>query len=193
MARSNLSNQERSGEMTPQESRPYTPPYGTNYPPSPFGIMRRLSDEMDRMFGDFMGPFGNFGQSQQRFGSNAMQANQWANQWTPPLEVFERNNRFVVRAELPGMNRKDVRVEIEDDMLTISGERREEYEENRQGFRHNERRFGRFFRRIPLPEGTEPDEVQASFKNGLLEVEVPLHQPEHRSRQVDIKDEPLTH
>jgi len=188
MAKSNFSSQVRPTDIGPQESSPgpYDRQSGSYFAPSPFGIMRRLSDEMDRMFGDFMG--GGLGR-EPRLGSSMMQGNQWM----PPVEVFERNNRFMVCVELPGMSRKDVRVEIEDDVLTISGERRDEHEETGQGFRHNERRFGRFFRRIPLPEGTEPDEVQASFKNGLLEVEVPLHQPEHRSRQVDIKDEPMAH
>jgi HSP20 family protein len=192
MAKSSFSNQERSNEMSPQESRPvpYGQQSGSSFPPSPFGIMRRLSDEMDRMFGDFMVPFGSsFGPMQQRFSSNMMQGNQWA----PPVEVFEKDNRLVVRAELPGMSKKDVQVEIEDDVLTISGERREEHEETRQGYRHSERRYGRFFRRIPLPEQTDPEEIQASFKNGLLEIEIPIQRPEHRSRQVDIKDEPMAH
>lgn len=157
----------------------------SNDPPSPFGLMRRLSDEMDRMFGDFMTPFGTpLGQQRFRSGMNQMRA-----EWMPPVEVFERDNQMVVRAELPGMSKEDVHVEVDDDALLISGERREEQETNQGGFRHSERRYGRFLRRIPLPEGTDPNQIQANYRSGLLEVTLPMKRQERRSRQVEIRDE----
>jgi HSP20 family protein len=146
--------------------------------------MRRLSDEMDRMFGDFIVPFGSsFGPSH-RYGTSGMNRAEWF----PPVEVFERDNQLVVRAELPGMNKQDVRVEVSDNTLFISGERREEHEENR-GFRHTERRYGRFMRRIPLPEGTDPNQIQANFRSGLLEITLPVKRQESKSRQVEIRDD----
>jgi len=180
--------QQRPIDDSPQESRPA--PYEqqsspSNYPPSPFGLMRRFSDEMDRMFGDFMAPLGSFSPSQRfRSGMNQMRA-----EWMPPVEVFERDNQMVVRAELPGMNKEDVHVEVDDDALLISGERRDEQENTQGGFRHSERRYGRFLRRIPLPEGTDPNQINASFRSGLLEITLPMKRPERQSRQVEIRDE----
>ena len=109
-------------------------------------------------------------------------------QWVPPIEVFEREGQLVVRAELPGLNTKDITVEVMDDMLTISGERREEHEENREGYRVSERRYGHFFRSIPLPEGVKAEEVRAKFQNGVLEVTMPVPHQAQRGRHIEIQE-----
>lgn len=154
---------------------------------SPFALMRRFSEDMDRFFGDFFSDFetghGPLASRSGRGGGGFRQG-----QWTPPIEVYQRDNQLVVCAELPGLGKDDINVEVSDDLLTISGERREEHEENRQGYRHSERRYGRFSRSISLPEGVNSQDMNASFRNGVLEITIPTPQREQRSRRIEIQD-----
>ena len=93
--------------------------------------------------------------------------------WIPAMDLVEKDDHLELRADLPGMNEDDVDVEIRDGVLTISGERRNEEEETREGYRRVERAFGRFSRSIALPDGIDPDDVHANFDNGVLVVSVP--------------------
>ena len=117
--------------------------------------------------------------------------------WAPRVDVVQRGNELVVRADLPGMRPDDVTVEISDDAITISGERQEERSEENNGVYRYERTYGSFFREIPLPEGAMVDGAKANFKDGVLEITVPAP-PEQVSRgrrleisrgdQADAKD-----
>ena len=107
--------------------------------------------------------------------------------WSPQIEVFTRNGQFCVRADLPGLNKDDVKVDITDDALTIQGERRQEHEESREGYYRSERGYGSFYRSIPLPEGVNAEEAKANFRDGVLEITMPAPQREQRRRQIDIK------
>jgi HSP20 family protein len=108
------------------------------------------------------------------------------NAWAPQVEVFEKNGNFVVRADLPGLDRKDIKVNVDDGALTIEGERRTEHEEKREGFFHSERSYGSFTRRIPLPRGVDASACDARFENGVLEIT--LKMPKQPSaRTVEIK------
>ena len=152
----------------------------------PFSIMHRLAEEMDQFFNT---TFSDSGMGQQgRLATNGGNGGGLQAQWVPPIEVFERGNQLVVRAELAGLNPDDVMVEVMDDALTISGERREEHEENREDYRVSERRYGRFFRSIPLPEGVEAKEIQAKFQNGVLEITMPMPQQAQHGRRIEIQD-----
>lgn len=93
----------------------------------------------------------------------------------------------MVSAELPGLDKNDVHVEVTDEGLAISGERKREHEEQREGYYHSERSYGRFYRLIPLPEDAKIDQVKASFNNGVLEIIVPAPQPERKRREVPIE------
>lgn len=148
---------------------------------SPFGFMRRFTEEMERLFEDF-----GFGRG---WPERAGDARPFAGGlWSPHLEMFERDNRLVVRADLPGLTREDIDVEIRDDELVLSGERKDEREEQREGFYRSERSYGRFYRSIPLPEGVNPDSAKASFKNGVLEITLDAPpRPAARSRRVEIE------
>jgi HSP20 family protein len=106
----------------------------------------------------------------------------------PQIEVLQTNGDLMVKAELPGLTKEDVKVELTDKALTISGERKEEKEEKREGFYRTERNYGRFFRQIPLPEGVKTDEANAVFRNGVLEVTVPVTQSEPNARKLEIKE-----
>jgi HSP20 family protein len=144
---------------------------------SPFGsLFQRWNDEMDRFFDDV------------GLGRNWMTRAQPAAQWTPQIEVFHRGNDLVLRADLPGMKKEDVNVEISDNTITIQGERREEHEEEKEGWYRSERSYGSFYRTIPLPEGTITDSAKATFKNGVLEIVLQAPPKEvSRGRKVNIE------
>jgi HSP20 family protein len=138
---------------------------------SPFELMRRFSDEMDRWRGGVPGGLE-------------------ASAWVPAIEVYERDRQFVVRAELPGMRREDVTVEIQDDSIVVQGERRRETESGEPdegGLYRSEWSYGRFFRRIPLPEGIDADQARARFDQGILEIAIPLPEQQRRRRQIPVE------
>jgi HSP20 family protein len=93
--------------------------------------------------------------------------------WMPRLDVVEANGHFLVRAECPGMEAKDVRLSIDDGVLTLEGEKHTEKEEKDERTYRRERRYGSFLRRIPLPTTIDPAKVKAEFKNGLLTITLP--------------------
>lgn len=109
-----------------------------------------------------------------------------ATTWLPAVEVSESNGNLRVQAELPGLAPEDVKVEIGENEIVIQGERRIEHEENRRGVRRTERQYGVFYRTIPLPETAEPDQARATFRNGVLEIDVPVAQASQR-RPVPIE------
>jgi HSP20 family protein len=109
-----------------------------------------------------------------------------AQRWVPTMDLTEANDHFVLRADLPGLGEDDVSIEIQDNTLTISGERKAEHEEHRRGWYRVERSFGRFSRSLSLPEGVDADAVSAECDKGVLEVRIP--KPEERKpRRVAIK------
>jgi HSP20 family protein len=144
---------------------------------SPFGMMRRFAEGMDRLFDDFRTSL-----------FPRLDFPRMDTAWAPPVEVSERAGQLVVRAALPGLTRKDVRLEIRDDALTIEGERRHESEEKRKGFFRSEWSYGSFFRQIPLPEGIDSASATATFKDGVLEVTMPAPPKPARGRSVPIEE-----
>ena len=105
--------------------------------------------------------------------------------WTPPMDLVEGDDAFVLRADLPGMTEDDVSIEVQDATLTVSGERRAEHQERQRGWYRVERSFGRFSRSLTLPEGVDHEGIRASFDKGVLEVRIP--KPEQRKpRKITI-------
>ena len=119
---------------------------------SPFSLVRRMMEDMDRLWEGFGGSAIGFGQL-----------------WSPAIETFERDNRFVLRAELPGLSPDDVRLEVQDDALVLEGERKSESETKEKEAFRSERTYGRFMRTIPLPDGAQAEQAEAKFENGVLE------------------------
>ena len=155
---------------------------------SPFTFMRRFSEEMDRLFEDF--GFGR-GWLTPSFGRDLLQSSfgeAGQAMWNPQVEVFEREGQLVVRADLPGLTKDDVKVEVTDQAINISGERRKEHEEKREGYYRSERSYGSFYRSIPLPEGVNADDARATFNSGVLEITMAAPQRESRGRQLEIKE-----
>jgi HSP20 family protein len=108
-----------------------------------------------------------------------------ARRWVPATDLVEHADRYELRADLPGIGEEDVNVELDGNVLTISGERKFEHDEQHDGYRRIERSYGSFSRSLTLPDGIDADAVQASFEHGVLEISVP--KPEQRkSRRVTI-------
>jgi HSP20 family protein len=108
-----------------------------------------------------------------------------ARRWLPAMDLVETQDSFVLRADLPGLSESDVNIELEDNVLTISGERKGEHEERKEGYYRVERAFGSFSRSLTLPEGVHPEAIKAKFDRGVLEVTIP--KPEERKpRKVAI-------
>ena len=147
---------------------------------NPFATMFQLSREMDRLIDSFFGrPFGR---------PMALAPTPSDVLWAPEIDVRERNGSLVVSADVPGVKKEEIRVEVTDGELAISGERREERAEGgeEQGYRHVECSYGRFYRAIPLPEGARPEEAKASMHDGVLEIVVPLEKGSGR-KQIPIQ------
>lgn len=170
----------RSSTSTSETGRQRNAP-GTNLTrpaasSSPFGVMHQLSDEMSRLFSSF-----GFGRELGRFGFEQPM-------WAPQVDVLRRGDELVVRADLPGLEKEDITVDVTDNLLTIRGERREETEEEREGYYWHERSAGSFLRSIPLPEGAQVEQADARFENGVLEVTLPAPEREtSRGRRIDIR------
>ncbi|HVX33714.1 MAG TPA: Hsp20/alpha crystallin family protein [Solirubrobacterales bacterium] len=124
-----------------------------------------LQGDVNRLFDSF------FGRREGGQGSNARR-------WVPPMDLAETDDQLVLRADLPGLERGDIEIEVKDNVLTISGERQAEHEKKGEGYHRVERSFGRFSRSLGLPRGLDPKSVTASFENGVLEVRMP--KPEER-------------
>lgn len=108
--------------------------------------------------------------------------------WMPALEVFEKNGEFHVNAELPGLKKEDVRLEVTPEGLTVSGERKAEKTVEGDGYYRSERAYGEFCRFVPIPEGADLDKLTARFKDGILEIVMPVPHPAKAiPRMVDIK------
>lgn len=138
---------------------------------NPFELMRRFTEDMDRLFEG----------TSPAWSQSAMAL------WAPAIEVSETKGQFKVCAELPGLSKEDVRVELTQDGVTISGERKREAEDRRQGVYRSERRYGAFRRTIPIPEGANLDETTATFENGILTVTVSVPQANRQRREIPIE------
>ncbi len=151
---------------------------------TPFSFMSRFSEEMGRLFEDFGFGKGRFWPDWSReFGGLEK------SMWSPQVELFERGEKLILRADLPGLTKDNVHVEVTDDAIVLRGERRQEHEESEEGYYRSERSYGSFYRQIPLPAGVTTDEAEASFRNGVLQIEMPAPARQQHSRKIEIGDE----
>lgn len=133
----------------------------------PMSLLRQMTHELDRVFDEPFWP--SF-----RLPSLRHAASVDGVAWAPKIDVFQKDQRLVTRIDLPGMKKEDVNVEVSDGQLTLSGERKRETEEKKDGVYRSEREYGTFYRSVPLPEGIKLEDVKATFADGVLEVSVPL-------------------
>jgi len=142
---------------------------------SPFRTLERFADEVARIVDDF--GVGGAGHRQAVPGDFMT--------WAPHIDVTQHKDELVIRADLPGVEKEDVKVSVTEDAVTIRGERHRAQEEERDGVYRSERGYGTFHRTITLPPGTSTDPVRASFKNGVLEIRMPAA-PGATGRPVEI-------
>ena len=137
---------------------------------SPFELMRRFTENMDRFF-----------EGTNPGGISSLTL------WSPPIEVSEKDGQLTICAELPGLNKDDVKVELTREGLTISGERKREQEDRREGLYRSERSYGAFMRTIPMPDDAHVEQAKATFDNGVLTVSVPVPETKERRREIPIE------
>jgi len=158
---------------------------------SPFTYMRRFAEEMDQLFENFglqtgfrMPRLLTRGHELLRREAGLIPA-----EWSPQIDILEREGQFAVRADLPGLSKEDVKVDIADDLLTIQGERKQEKKEEREGYCYSECSYGSFYRAIPLPAGADASKATAQFHNGVLEVSMPAQaQGGKKARRLDVRE-----
>ena len=137
-----------------------------------FHEVDQMRRRMDEIFGSFPS----------RLPSHLFEAEAWA----PKIEMFQEKGDLVMRADLPGVEAKDVKITLVDDVLTIEGERKLEKEVKEENLWFREARYGEFLRRVAVPKGTPPEAVKTSFKSGVLEVRVPMP-VEAKPKEIPIK------
>lgn len=138
--------------------------------------MREFHDQLNRLFSEW--PL-------------ASRTGEWWGQegskrWLPPIEVSERDNDVLLKAEIPGIRPEDIHVDVEDNTVVISGETREEQREEKGSVFHSELRYGNFYRRVPLGTRVSPDRAEATCKNGVLTIQIPKA-PEAGQRRIPVK------
>jgi HSP20 family protein len=138
----------------------------------PLRELASIQSEMNRLFNSF-------------FESPSPANAPTLRRWIPAMDLVETDDDFVLRADLPGLTEDDVNIELEDNVLTVSGERKAEHQERKDGYYRVERASGSFQRSLTLPEGVDPEKIKASFENGVLEVRVPKPE-QRRPRKVTI-------
>lgn len=126
----------------------------------PMSELRRLHDEMDRMFENFFQP--------------SVMPVMATSMMVPSVDVFEQDNNVMINAEVPGLKKENLDVTATEDAIVLKGEFKQEEEQKEKGFIRQERRMGKFERTIAMPRAIKPDQVKASFKDGVLTVTAPL-------------------
>ena len=139
-----------------------------------FPMFRRLGREIDFLF--------------DRFGLERSFFEPADTIWTPDLEMFRRDDAIVIRADVPGLTRNDVTIEVTDGQLVLRGERKQEKEEKNESYYRAERTYGAFYRTLPLPDGLKVEEAKATIKDGVLEVIVPAPKVEATKRTLTIEE-----
>jgi HSP20 family protein len=140
---------------------------------NPFGEMTAVQNRINRMFNEPYWPTGR------------MDDDTGMGRWNPAVDLYEKDDYFVIKAELPGVDKKDIAIDLKDRVLTLSGERSYENEVKEDSYYRRERSYGKFQRAFTLPAEVDSDKIKAEFKDGLLRIEVPKPE-EQKPKQVTI-------
>jgi HSP20 family protein len=139
-----------------------------------FPLFQRLSRELDDMFNTF-GLERNFYEPVN-------------SGWTPEVEMFMKGNELIVRADVPGLKKEDLTIELTEEAVIVRGERKHEKVEKEEGFYRAERGYGSFYRSLPLPEGVKIENAKATVHDGVLEITVPVAKVETKTRKLEITE-----
>ncbi|MCA2965479.1 MAG: Hsp20/alpha crystallin family protein [Acidobacteriaceae bacterium] len=142
------------------------PSIGNLWAANPFDLMREMSRGLDRSW----------------LAGNGRQG-----VWSPAIECRRVNGELLVSAELPGLKKEDIKVQVLDENLVLEGERKIESKEEKEGYFRSERSYGKFWRQIPLPEGAKTDNIKASMNEGVLEVKIPIVETKPSTLQIPIE------
>ena len=142
----------------------------------PFGILRNFEGDINRWFGEDW------------FGDDWLTLRDAEGIWTPAVDIEEKDGKYILKAELPGMKKEDIHVELKDGYLTLRGERHVEHEDKGKSYRRVEPTYGSFERTFSLPEGVKENDIHAHYKDGVLELTVPVPE-ERKPKAIDIKVE----
>lgn len=164
--------QQNGGRTQRETDLPSVMPLAT-----PFTLMRRFMDDLDHLFSGLSG-----------VSARAVRDDAGTAIFYPMLETLERDGQFVVRADVPGLDKDHVHAQIENGRLVIWGERDHESSEERGAFYRTERSYGRFHRVIDLPEGVDADQASGTFANGVLQIAMPIAKPE--AQRIEIRETP---
>lgn len=148
---------------------------------SPFTALQRFADEVDRMFSDFGMGRGQAGISPWSSTERGM--------WAPEIETYQKGDQLVIKADLPGLSKNDLSIDVTDNAVTIQGERKAEHKDEREGYYRSERSYGSFCRVIPLPTGAITEQAKANFRDGVLEITMPAP-PASKGRRIEIGEGP---
>jgi HSP20 family protein len=139
-----------------------------------FPLFQRLSRELDEMFN--------------RFGFERPFVEPAEALWSPDVEMFTKENELIVRADIPGLKKEDITVEVTEENIVLRGERKQEKEEKGEGFYRAERTYGSFYRMLPLPEGVKTENAVATVHDGVLEIHMPMAKVEEKKRRLEIHE-----
>lgn len=142
---------------------------------SPFFELNSLQDRVNQLFNQTFGGFENFGFEQPLTSENFL----------PPVDISEDDHNITLQAEIPGVKQEDMNITLENNVLTISGERKFKEEEKKENFHRIERRYGKFTRSFTLPASVNAENVNATFENGLLNITLPKRE-EFKAKQITI-------
>jgi HSP20 family protein len=137
----------------------------------------------------FWRPFADFGELRHRMDRMFREMGDGEGGWMPSVDVIRKDGNVILRADIPGIKPDDVKVTVEDDVLTVSGAHSDESKEEKGDFMRRERRYGSFSRSMSLPAGVRPEEIESTTEDGVLEVKIPLPQPEQKEA-VEIETKP---
>jgi HSP20 family protein len=140
---------------------------------NPWREMPTLPGRFNRLFDD---PFFHIGQ---------MADDSDLGVWNPAVDLYEKDDHFMIKAELPGVNKDDIKIDLKDRLLTLSGERTYDNEVKEENYYRRERSYGKFQRAFTLPAEVDSDKIKAEFKDGVLEVEIPKPE-EKKAKKVTI-------
>ncbi len=157
----------------------------------PFDEIRRLEEEIDSVFNEFWRTGGGrrraLPTSAKRKEKGEIAPYEEAIIWAPAVDVIDREKEIVVKADLPGVDKKDVKIKIDPETISISGEIKKEKKEENETYYREERVYGSFSRVIPLPAEVDPEKAEAKFENGVLEITAPKVKPAKKVKEITLK------